>query len=482
MLKCDDLDMEIKTINTETDAEIPWSDEDRAEFAALCANPVVKQQIRRQEAKFRAWARGQEWAKSPEARVISRAASQVSQVVGPAQRTANPAHHTQVGGDASGDSDSSDGDADSHVIAYHQYITSLISWTSALEVIATTAPGGQSVKKYTHLIANHHIDLAEYQSDFTPDYSQATLRMAATGMQLEFDYAAIQAVIQPGHKLHQLFLKFTPPAYPGGPAYPNGVEDFGWLVRQRDQDRKWYNTIERLVRRVAGKWAMDSVDGEDIVADAISRAYHGTLKGYDASYDISLATYASYWVRDAVSRAIPRAKGGFRPTNADIGKALAVAIERLENFDRAHQPPVGVESSIFLARRSDFTNEVEKWQKAKRRGFIVIGCESLTMAPSLSDADGDGQIDVMDICADLPDAAATHSESSAILEVLLSALTARERQVVHLRYLTPDQNNWDEVAASIGATNDTAKRAHRQALAKMRDGAAHMGVSLADLL
>lgn len=479
-MEFDGFDMEVRMAERDVDEENPWTDEDQAAYVTHVGNPVTYADIERREAEFRAWARGQDWAKSLEARVISRAASQGSQVVGPAARTANPAHHTQVGGDE-GDSDSSDGDADSHVSAYFEHFQKLICWTSAMEVVHTNAHAVQA-EKHTFLLGNHHIDLANFPADFTPGFSPATLSKVATHLGLKFDYAALQTAIQPGHKLHQLFLKFTPPAYPGGPAYPNGVEDFGWLVRQRDQDRKWYNTIVRLVRRVAGKWAMDSVDGEDIVADAISRAYQSTLKRYDASCGISLVTYAYYWVHDAVSRAIPRAKGGCRPTRVDIGKVLAVAIERLENFDGAYQPPAGVESSKFLSRRSDFTDEVEKWQKAKRRGFMVIGCESLTMNPTCSNADGDGQKDVMDICTDLPDAAATHSESSAILEVLLSALTARERKVVHLRYLTPDPGTWDEVAASIGATNDAAKQAHQQALAKMQDGAAHMGVSLADLL
>ncbi|MBU2809767.1 MULTISPECIES: hypothetical protein [Acidithiobacillus] len=282
-----------------------------------------------------------------------------------------------------GDSDSSD-DHDSHILAYRHHLGALICWTSAMEVLAVILPTTKLFKKHTYLISNYHLDLVDYPADFTPEYSPETLRRAATASGVELDFAVLQNAIQSGHRLHKLFSKFPLPAYPGGPAYPNGVEDYSWLAQQRDPDGEWYRIVTWVAKYVCRAWATDPLHGDDIVQDIITGTYSGVLRNYDPNNG-QLGSYAGLWARSSLRDALVRLKITIPRTS--VRKRLTLAEQvfvRHADAEPAANAPDGVKA-VWDHRRRHLQAAVDRY-KTTIGGRVVVGADSLD-AP-LSDAEG----------------------------------------------------------------------------------------------
>ena len=444
------------------DEENPWTDEDQAAYIAHIEDPLVYADIERREAEFLAWARTQSWAMTSEALIINRIAStvsQLSQVVGAPSRAANPAHHTQVGGSK----DTESADSDSHVLAYHQHLKSLVIWTSALEIISANFTAAKSVQKYTHFLGNCQVDLADYPAGFTPDYtsSSSTILLAARLHGYLGDREQLYTMLDNDVTCRTLFQKFARqimvpvtsevipevddgdqgaadvlPAYSDLPAGREQVDeavDLSALARLRDPDGDWYRVVTRVAKSACRVWATDPVYGDDIVQDVITGTYMGVLRKYDHNKGSSVGSYAGWWARDSLDVALARLK--ITIPRRQVSKRLTLAEQVFARHADA-EPAVNAPDEVKAAwdhHRRHLKADVDKYETTIG-GRVVVSTNSLD-AP-LSDAeDGISVVDTLtgddagDIMGELALAQATAAVRECFGDTVLDGLIEKVQTV-----------------------------------------------------
>jgi len=216
----------------------------------------------------------------------------------------------------------------------------------------------------------------------------------------------------------------------------------------------------RLVVSVARRYVNRGLPMEDLVAEGnigLLRA----VKKYEWRRGYRFSTYAVWWIRQAITRAIA---------------------------NQAHTIRVPVHVGEALARRSKaitFLSNTLGWEPTTAELVAVLGQDVATAGPDLKAVqsplsldrlmkdDGDEQLG--DI---LPDTSAPTPEERAvgrvateeIRRVLNDVLTEREREVLHRRFGLDGASpaRLDEIGRRLGVTRERVRQIEGEALRKLR--------------
>ncbi|MCR2830995.1 hypothetical protein NR402_11990 [Acidithiobacillus ferrooxidans] len=371
------------------------------------------------------------WFADEDRKITARSASLAQDVLPNHDMDKNPtmAHRPQT----RGDSDSSD-DHDSHILTYRHHLGALICWTSALEVLAVILPAAQSIKKHTFLVGNYRPDLADYPTNFSPDYDAPTLLLAAQFHGYRGDLEQLYSLLD-NVTCRALFQKFARPlicqhlsevedgdqvvadVLPVSSDLPDAVEqiaadDLSALARLRDPDGDWYRTATWVAKHVCRAWAADPLHGDDIVQDVITDTYSGVLRKYDPNKG-KLVPYAGYWAKSCLRDALVRLKITIPRTMATKRLTLAEQVlARHANAEPAANAPDGVKA-VWDHRRLHLEADVAKY-KTSIGGRVVVGADSLDSP--LSDTDDSASM-VDTLRGDAGDMVGSLERTAAITDV-----------------------------------------------------------------
>jgi len=182
---------------------------------------------------------------------------------------------------------------------------------------------------------------------------------------------------------------------------------------------------------------------------------------FDASRGLKFSTYATYWIRQSVGRAI-----------ADQGRTVRLPVhlgERLSRLARVRQQ---------LTQRLD--RDPTQEEVANELGLTteqVIRAEQAAMAPaSLDEAHtDDGSGSLAEIIADplqpSPLEEVTHGLLRDDLSEALAHLTPRERNILSLRYGLGGATamTLEQIGQTLGLTRERVRQLESEALKKLRD-------------
>lgn len=216
----------------------------------------------------------------------------------------------------------------------------------------------------------------------------------------------------------------------------------------------------RLVVRIARQYTSRSVSLLDLIQEG-NLALLQAAAQFDPEHDVRFATYATWWIRHAIARAV-----------ADIGRAIRL--------------PDDVRLKVYrlYRARNELTQELEREPSdsdlAQATGFQTHEVRALLqyLQPVLSLdalASEEGDDELIDI---VPDPVAEFQISGVLqgvlageLEALLQHVTPEERKVLTLRFGLGDQilRSRHEVAARLHITVEQAQRLEARALRKLRD-------------
>ncbi len=179
---------------------------------------------------------------------------------------------------------------------------------------------------------------------------------------------------------------------------------------------------------------------------------------YRRGYKFS--TYATWWIRQAVSRAI-----------ADQARTIRVPVHMLETVNKLNRisrrilQETGVEADLpTLALHMELPEQ-------KIREIMKIAREPISMESPVGD-DGDAQLgDFIEdsVTANPLDAAVGASMRSAIKEVL-DSLPPREAKILRMRYGldTVSEHTLEEVGKQFEVTRERIRQIEGKVLAKLR--------------
>jgi DNA-directed RNA polymerase sigma subunit (sigma70/sigma32) len=231
-------------------------------------------------------------------------------------------------------------------------------------------------------------------------------------------------------------------------------------VRKGDEaHRVFVQSNLRLVVSIAKRYQASGLPLLDLIQEGNLGLIHAVDK-FDWRRGFKFSTYATWWIRQAISRGI-----------ANTGRTIRLPVHAGDNLLRLHRARSVLE--LRLGRPATHAELAEELgiTEEKVRETALIAAEPLSLSQPLSD-EGDAELGdlVEDRGAPTPFEAAATALLPGEIEKLIAALDPRERQVLRLRFGLDrgEPRTLEEVGAHFSLTRERIRQIEARAMSKLR--------------
>ena len=220
----------------------------------------------------------------------------------------------------------------------------------------------------------------------------------------------------------------------------------------------------RLVISVAKKYIGRGVHFLDLIQEGNIGLIRAARK-FEYQRGHKFSTYATWWIRQAVSRAV-----------ADQGRTIRVPVHMGDQINRLRRVSTQLTQEFGREPTTDELAYAMETTPDKISNLIEISRRPISLeTPIEEDADSEFGDFIEDKSSPQPAEVVTQNLLREHLQQVLARLPEREAHILELRYglLDGETHTLEEVGRQIGVTRERVRQLEAQALNRLRHSSAH---------